>query len=114
MKKYNYLEEVKNDVINYISEEGITVTSDNRNEVAERLNEELFACDAVTGNASGSYTFNRYTAMPYLSHNLDILQDACEELGIMPPIDNAEACDVMIKCYLLPDAINLALDEVEE
>lgn len=59
MEKYNYFAAVKEDVLNYINENGIVVTSKNRDEVEQELNDTLFTCDSVTGNASGSYTFMR-------------------------------------------------------
>lgn len=58
MERYDYLEAVKEDVKNYIEENGIKVTSENREELEEQLNDDLFTCDSVTGNGSGSYTFN--------------------------------------------------------
>lgn len=56
MKTYNYLENVKEDVRNYIEENKIVVTSSNREEVEQELNDTLFVNDSVTGNSSGSYT----------------------------------------------------------
>lgn len=58
MKTYDYLENVKEDVRNYIEENKIVVTSSNREEVEQELNDTLFVNDSVTGNASGSYTFS--------------------------------------------------------
>ena len=66
MKTYNYLESVKEDVRNYIEENAIVVTSDNREEVEQELNDTLFVNDSVTGNASGSYTFSTWQAKKYL------------------------------------------------
>lgn len=106
---------VKEDVLNYINENNIVVTSENRDEVEQDLNDTLFTCDSVTGNASGSYTFNAWTAEEYLCHNWDLLGEALTELGCdMSYIERgAEACDVTIRCYLLGQAISEVLDEVE-
>ena len=114
MEKYNYMEAVTNDVLDYIADNDIKVTPDNRNEIYEQLNDSLWADDPVTGNASGSYTFCRCTAEEYLCHNLDLLGEACAEFGCTPEYDNPEACDVTIRCYLLGSAISAALDEAEE
>ncbi len=117
MKTYNYLEAVTSDVIDYIEENGIKVTEENREEVEEQLNEDLWAVDSVTGNGSGSYTFNTWQAEENLRHNLDLLAEACEEFGCNAAeqlAKGAEACDVTIRCYLLGQAIAAALDEVEE
>lgn len=115
MERYDYLAAVKEDVLNYINENNIVVTSENRDEVEQDLNDTLFTCDSVTGNASGSYTFNAWTAEEYLCHNWDLLGEALTELGCdMSYIERgAEACDVTIRCYLLGQAISEVLDEVE-
>lgn len=81
MKTYNYLECVKEDVRNYIEENKIVVTSSNREEVEQELNDTLFVNDSVTGNASGSYTFSTWQAEENLCHNFELLTDALEELG---------------------------------
>ncbi len=116
MEKYDYLEAVTADVLSYIEDNEIKVTTENRDEVAERLNDECFVADSVTGNASGSYTFGTWTAEENLCHNLDLLAEALEEFGYRD-VDvlekGAEWCDVTIRCYLLSQAIEDALDEVE-
>jgi hypothetical protein len=115
MERYDYFAAVKEDVLNYINENNIVVTSENRDEVEQDLNDTLFTCDDVTGNASGSYTFNTWTAEEYLCHNWDLLVEALTEFGCdMSYLERgAEACDVTIRCYLLGQAISKALDEVE-
>lgn len=115
MEKYNYLEAVKEDVKNYIEEHEIKVTADNRVEVEEHLNDELFINDSVTGNASGSYTFNAWRAEENLCHNLDLLKEALGAFCCaLSTLDSAESCDVTIRCYLLGQAIAEVLDEMEE
>lgn len=115
MKKYDYLQAVTNDVLAYIEENAIEVTTSNREEVESQLYDDIFCCDSVTGNGSGSYTFNAWEAQENICHNLDLLAEACEEFGGGVDIlkDGAEACDVTIRCYLLGQAISAALDEVE-
>ena len=116
MEKYNYFEAVKNDVLDYINENEIKVTTSNKDELADSLNDDLWTNDSVTGNGSGSYFFNTWKAEEALCHNLDLLGEACEEFGSTADLlkDGAEACDVTIRCYLLPQAISEALDELEE
>ena len=116
MEKYNYFEAVKNAVLDYINENEINVTTSNKEELADSLNDDLWANDSVTGNGSGSYFFNTWKAEEALCHNLDLLGEACEEFGSTADLlkDGAEACDVTIRCYLLPQAISEALDELEE
>ena len=116
MEKYNYFEAVKNAVLDYINENEIKVTTSNKDELADSLNDDLWTNDSVTGNGSGSYFFNTWKAEEALCHNLDLLGEACEEFGSTADLlkDGAEACDVTIRCYLLPRAISEALDELEE
>lgn len=116
MEKYNYFEAVKNAVLDYINENEIKVTTSNKDELAEQLHDDLWTNDSVTGNGSGSYFFNTWKAEEALCHNLDLLGEACEEFGSTADLlkDGAEACDVTIRCYLLPQAISEALDELEE
>ena len=114
MKTYNYFKAVKEDVLNYIQENEITITEENREEVEEQLNEDCWMSDSVTGNASGSYTFSTWQAQENLCHNWDLLAEVLQEFGC--DIDyikrGAEACDVTIRCYLLSQCIAGAIDEI--
>lgn len=114
MEKYNYFESVKNDVLDFIKFEGIEVSNENRDEVAEDLHDRLFVSDSVTGNASGSYTFNTWQSEENLCHNMDLLVEALREFGcdLSYLEKGAEVCDVTIRCYLLGSAISAALDEI--
>lgn len=113
---YDYREAVKEDVLNYIRNEINLEDFDTLEELEEHLNEELWACDSVTGNASGSYTFNTYEAEENICHNLDLLGEALDEFGGSCDIlkDGAEAADVTIRCYLLGECIAAALEEIED
>lgn len=118
MTNYNYLEAVTSDVLDYIKEEiNLDEWKGNREGLEEELNDELWTVDSVTGNASGSYTFNTWEAEENLAHNWDLLAEALDEFG-QDGTDvlrqGAEAMDVTIRCYLLRQAIAEALDELEE
>lgn len=113
---YDYLEAVKNDVREYIENE-IDLKDFTREELEEKLNNDLWNMDSITGNASGSYTFNSYEAGENLNGNWDLLADALDEFG--DTSTNAfrkgpEWCDVTIRCYLLNQAIREVLDEMDE
>ena len=115
--KYDYFEAVCDDVRQYIIDEIDLYEFDDMDELVEALNDRCWICDSVTGNASGSYTFNTYKAEENLCHNLDLLLDVCQEFGI--PVEEtlekgAESCDVIIRCYLLPCAINEVLKDYED
>ena len=117
MEKYNYFEAVKNDIREYLENEiDLADWEGRRDELEETLNDDLWTVDSVTGNASGSYTFNAWKAEENLAHNLDLLAEALDAFGC----DNnyllnngAEAADVTIRCYLLSQAIAEVLDELE-
>lgn len=118
IKRYNYLEAVKDDVLQYIRDEvDLAEWKGNRDGLEEKLNDELWLVDSVTGNASGSYYCNAYRAEEALSNNWDLLAEALREFG-QDGTDvleqGAEVMDVTIRCYLLGQAIAEALDELEE
>jgi hypothetical protein len=118
---YDYREEVKKDIIERIREdydktEYLERIENDRDTFAEELNESFWIDDGVTGNASGSYTFNTYKAEENLCHNMDLLEECAEEFGgdIGEWVKKgAEYCDVSIRCYLLGECIESALDELE-
>ena len=116
MEKYDYLEAVTNDVRDYISNEIDFKDFDSLDELRDHLNDVLWTCDSVTGNGSGSYTFNAYYAEEYLCHNWDLLEEACNEFGCLDEAisKGPEYCDVTIRCYLLGQAIEAALEEIED
>ena len=118
---YNYLDNMENNILDYINENiSIEDYENDREDLEEKLNEDLFNCDSVTGNASGSYTFNRWTAEEYVSDNMDLLNDAVSEFGIDSETvaekflsNEWEYFDVTIRCYLLGQAISKALDNFD-
>lgn len=119
--EYDYRETVKNDVIEQVKD-GYKENSlrlykeEGRDALEEYLNDELWVDDQVTGNASGSYTFNTWEAEENLCHNMDLLAEACDEFGqdVGEAVKGgAEYCDVTIRCYLLGSAISEAIDELE-
>ena len=115
--KYDYLEAVTNDAKNAILKNYHDWYFTNRDELAEVANDELWINDSVTGNASGSYTCNAWEAEENLCHNMDELEEACNEFGQdmgEAVKQGAEYCDVTIRCYLLSQAISAAIDELEE
>lgn len=108
MEKYNYLENLKEDIKTYIKENDITNLDE------DSLYDDMFINDSITGNASGSYYCNAWKAEEALAHNLDLLQEACEMFGSTPELNNPEACDVTIRCYLLEQALHEVIEEMEE
>lgn len=108
---YNYLEEIKNDIMENYDTDFLLETSE------DQLYDEMWADDSITGNASGSYTFSTYQAEENIAHNMDLLREAIEEFGgnFGEALERgAEYCDVTIRCYLLGQAISEVKKEIEE
>lgn len=61
-ERYNYYENVKDDIRNELGYYDIEVDEDNIDEVYEEMYDNLWTSDSVTGNGSGSYTFNTWQA----------------------------------------------------
>lgn len=117
--KYNYLENIKEDVKNYIEEnkDNESYNFNNIDEVRNLLYDDLWVDDAVTGNGSGSYYCNSYKAREALNGNEDLLVDALEEFGndaesYKRSLTDPEFADVTIRCYLLGQAIDEVLEEL--
>ena len=121
---YNYLEAMIEDVKEYLKNEAEYDRDDlfyNRNDLEERLYDDLWINDSVTGNASGSYFCNTYRSKECVLDNMDLLSEMCENFGVDAKTigekfleDEWEWMDVSIRCYLLGKAISEALDEIEE
>lgn len=115
-EKYNYMEAMKEDIKEYIDNEINLKDFSDRDELEEKLNEDLWVADSVTGNASGSYYCNSWKAEEAICHNLDLLGEAMSEFGCEADLleKGAEWADVTIRCYLLGQVIGEVLDDMEE
>ena len=117
---YNYLKAIIEDVKEAIKGYDTTEFAD-REEFEERLNDDLWNADSVTGNASGSYYCNSYKSMECVIDNMDLLNEMCTEFCIDSATigekfinEEWEWMDVSIRCYLLGQAISEALDDIED
>lgn len=114
MEKYDYREHVLEDVREYISNnydrEDLKALADDLDELEEKLDDEMWTADSVTGNGSGSYTFNAWQAEENLCHNLDLVKEVGQEFGELD-LTSPEGCDVSIRCYYLRECINEVLNE---
>lgn len=121
MEKYNYHEAICEDIREYIKyhyeADELREQMSDRDRFEEHLNDDLFADDSVTGNASGSYFFSTWKAEEAICHNYDLLSEAMSEFCCEPndlAKGGAEWADVTIRCYLLNQCIHEVLDEIEE
>ena len=121
MQKYDYLKEETRDVMNYLlgNSDPKTIKGFDQDDLSD-LQDDLFNEDSVTGNASGSYTFNESEAEEHLLYNRDLLVEALKEFAVPSYellygyIDDPEAEDVLVRCYLLPQAIEAAINNIKE
>lgn len=119
---YDYREAMTEDVKEWIKENiDLTEWTEDREGLEQQLKDDLWTADSVTGNGSGSYTFNRVQASLYVLDNMDLLQEAIEEFATDPATvgdkfisEDWEWFDVTIRCYLLGSVISDVLDEMEE
>ena len=119
---YDYREAMTEDVKEWIKENiDLTEWTEDREGLEQQLNDDLWTEDSVTGNGSGSYTFNRVQASLYALDNMDLLQEAIDEFATDPATvgdkfisENWEWFDVTIRCHLLGSVISDVLDEMEE
>lgn len=118
---YDYHQAVLSDVIEYIWQEEPWKECNDRDELSDKLNDDLWTVDSVTGNGSGSYTFSRAKAEEFLRGNADLIQEMASEfemddgeIGRRFMASDWEWFDVSIRCYLLSWAIQYALDLLQD
>lgn len=119
---YNYLEAVKDDVRQAIEDNYDIADYADRDEFEETLNDDLWVDDSVTGNGSGSYTFDRAKAKEYvqgdpkaIGYIMELANDYGLDAGTIGEKfinEDWEYFDVSIRCYLLGWAISEVLDEL--
>lgn len=100
MSVYDYRAAVKSDLIDFCTFHRIPRKKSN----FDRIYDDAFVSDAVTGNASGSYWCNRFRAERCLMGNWDLLKDALSEF--CAEIGDPEYNDVTIRCYLLGECLS--------
>ena len=118
---YDYHQAILQDVIEVIWQEEPWKECSDRDELSDKLNDDLWTYDAVTGNGSGSYTFSSSKAEEFLRGNSDLIQEMASEFGIDDGeigrrfmASDWEWFDVSIRCYLLSWAIQYALDLLQD
>lgn len=111
MEKYDYEEAVKADIREYLRDHGIEGRIDE--DLRQKLEDDMFVSDSVTGNASGSYTFSAWRAEENLCHNWDLIGECAEHFGVDDTSlsKGAEYWDVSIRCYLLNQCLTEIVNE---
>lgn len=118
----DYRQEVKEDIKQWLDDNGWTLDyilnefetwGDLFNELLEKFYQE----DSITGNASGSYTFNTNQALENIINDretvaeaLDFYSDNTSAQDLLE--SDAEKVDVITRCYVLEDELENALVEL--
>ena len=114
MSNYNYFEAVKDDVRDRLGDykRGYNEPLE---EYQERLNDEFWTDDSVTGNGSGSYTFSTAKAREFVLAGVEQVLEACREFDIsfgeLIEAGEWERLDVIARCYYLRQAIDEVVTE---
>lgn len=118
MERYNYYDEVKDDVIKAIQEDTELKPreDEDRDNYKERLEDALWASE-VTGNGDCAYYYSEEEdAIAAVMWNLDLCKETYLEFGVEDDavdfVSNIRSVDVSIRCYVLPSAIDAAIDEL--
>ena len=119
---YNYKEQVENDVRDWVKDHSADLKELDRENISDYIFDRCWVNDSVTGNASGSYTFNRSQAREYFFNDSDsdeYISDMISEgytdaetVGQKIADSDWEWIDVCIRCYLLGEAVSAVLDEM--
>lgn len=115
---YNYLKNEKENIkeslesgeYNYIIED-----YEDLEDSFDALYDAMWLDDCITGNSSGSYTFDAQEAKENIIDNMDLLTEAAQNFGgdLKEYIKKGwEFCDVTIRCYLLGTALQKAIEEI--
>lgn len=119
-----YLEQVKEAVEQYLADNEYYINMADFSDVddfRDEMYDRMFVADDVTGNGSGSYTFNRNEAREYVLADADTVKEALSEfcvdaaeIGEKFLDENWEWFDVTARCYILGQALGEWIDENEE
>lgn len=110
---YNYYDAVYDDVKEFLDENpDLFDEYEDNDSLIDYLNYALWDDDDVTGNGSGSYTYDREEARGYVLDGSETVKEALREYGVPAEeivdhfFDNDwEYFDVAARCYVLNSAI---------
>lgn len=122
--KYYYYVGVENDILNYLqdytNEELKEMTSEeNFDATQEKLYDELWAEDDITGNGWDGYPMKDDEKAEAVGSNLELLADALDEFGCdaecyRKALKDMNYADATIRCYVLGSCINSALKKMRD
>lgn len=121
----DYRTEVREAIEQYLEDNEYFINMadfDTAEDFAEWLNDTLWTEDSVTGNASGSFTFNSYEAKEKVFADMETVTEALKEFccGQSEEVADAflnerwEFLDVTARCYVLGECIADYISDNEE
>jgi hypothetical protein len=128
---YDYKEAMADDIKQYI-DENVTIdengytyngeTYEDGQSLYEALNDDMWVEDSVTGNGSGSYTFDRHQSYENVQGDpdaMDYIRDLVSEFGVEAETvaekfldEDYDYWDVSIRCYLLGEVLSTVFEEM--
>ena len=118
MEHYNYYDAVKDDVVKAICEDTELEPreDEDRDDYRERLEDALWESE-VTGNGPYAYYYSdEEDAIAAVMWNLDLCKETYIDFAIEEDavdfMSSIQSVDVSIRCYVLPSAIDAAIDEL--
>lgn len=122
MEKYDYRAAMVKDIKDYIiNNPDLWADPMNEDDINNYWYDLLWSEDCITGN--GTYWYESESVCEeYLSHNIDLALEAVQEFGIdmkalLEAASNHNAArymDCTIRCYLLGECVDRALEELNE
>ena len=116
MKRYDYYDAVKEDVLRVIEEDDELLPREDEDaaDYEERLTDALWASE-VTGNGPYAYYIDEEDAIAAVMTNLDLCREAYQEFGVdedaVTFMSNIRSADVTIRCYILSSVIHDIIEE---
>ena len=128
MEHFSYLENLEHDIWTYMQENdeyffGMYADRNiSKDDWIDKMEQELWAEDSVTGNGSGSYTFSREESKQNVLADFDTVVNELWSSGICTDEEAGkhflnsdwEWFDVTIRCLLLRDALADVANELDK
>ncbi len=118
-----YRDQVKSDIKDYLTQEDLWPTAEpgtsEYEEQRDTAYDRCYMADSITGNASGSYTFNTWQAEENVCHllwdeDLWLLLNGSMEVNPADMAKGPEYIDVSIRCALVSECLDAVLEEKQE
>lgn len=116
MEIYDYREAVSRALLGMVKKNIYNYVGLSEDDLRVRIGDDAWIDDSVTGNGSGHLSGKDTDYDKNLYGNIELLGEALEELNSGPDFlrnYGARGCDASIRCYLIPQCMNEAVEYVE-